>query len=491
MGFVLVTLSSCLTVACGGGIGQRTATNANQSSASPSSSVQPLAIETAGLPGGSIGAGYTSELTAAGGSAPYKWSILSGSLPAGIGLNAQTGAIEGVPSQAGTFNAEFQVADSSDNPETSSRNLAFEIANANSPATSPQQPAFYGSGINADELGNLPVGTKYGYQVSYRFRAEHSGALGDVHFYLITDGPHPGYNAGTGGTLLIQLESDDGTEAHNPSGQVMGSYTITHPSQAFTVINFSPVPSLKAGDLYHLVFSNTDLDQADNFVSVDDLYTNAAPDPAQPTLSNTNFAALQKTPGGQWYQLAQFTPILEFDYSDGSSQGCGYVEAWPETPEPIGGTPAVREQFTVSGSNLAAKQVAIRVARMSGSGDLTVVLQQADGTIIEQGTIAASSMPVSSSATNPTYTWATYNFSAVRTLFSGQAYDLVLQAADGSTYQAFPIRKGSSEDYSNGTFFPDGYAQFTRNGSSWSGWDQWGVTNRQDGDLQFYFTVVP
>jgi hypothetical protein len=40
--------------------------------------------------------------------------------------------------------------------------------------------------------------------------------------------------------------------------------------------------------------------------------------------------------------------------------------------------------------------------------------------------------------------------------------------------------------YKNTTFFSDGYAQFKEAGH-WVGWTQWGVTNRTDGDLQFYF----
>ena len=494
-------LSLCAITGCGPGITHTSTSNANQpgqpSTSQPSSTAEPLTIQTSGLPGGSIGAGYSSQLNANGGVAPYKWSMLSGALPPGVSLNEQSGAIAGVPSQTGSFSAVFQVADSSETPQTTSKNLAFEVATGNSSSgnssssNTASQAAFYGSGINGDALGNLQVGASYGYQVSYRFLANHTGTLGDVRFYLITDGPHAGYNAGTGGALLIQLETDDGTDSHNPSGQVMASYTITHPSQAFPDINFSPAPTIQQGNLYHLVFSNTDPNPAANYVSVDDIFTTSGPNPAQPTMSNTNFAALEKSSNSSWYQVMQFTPIVGFDYTDGASQGCGYIEMWSETPEPISGAAAVREQFTVSGPNMAVTKIAMRVARMSGSGDLTVKLEQADGTVIEQGTIPASSMTISSTASKPNYTWVTYNFSEVRTLFSGQAYNLVFQSADGSMYQAFPIRKGNSENFTNSTYFPDGYAQFTQDGSTWTGWNQWGVTNRQDGDLQFYFTVVP
>jgi len=75
-------------------------------------------------------------------------------------------------------------------------------------------------------------------------------------------------------------------------------------------------------------------------------------------------------------------------------------------------------------------------------------------------------------------------------LFDGQEYHLVLQADGKAVYNTFPIRKGNKEAFSSSTYFADGYAQFTSSGG-WTGWDQWGTMDRRDGDLQFYFTVVP
>jgi hypothetical protein len=74
----------------------------------------------------------------------------------------------------------------------------------------------------------------------------------------------------------------------------------------------------------------------------------------------------------------------------------------------------------------------------------------------------------------------------VRTLYSGDSYHIDLEASSRTTYQVFPIRKGSAYGFANTTYFPEGYAQF-KSGSSWVGWTQWGVTNRTDADLQFYF----
>ena len=80
---------------------------------SPSSTSVPttLAITTTSLATAVENAPYSATLGASGGTPPYTWSILSGTLPSGITLSS-TGVLSGTPASLGTFDFTVQVLDS-------------------------------------------------------------------------------------------------------------------------------------------------------------------------------------------------------------------------------------------------------------------------------------------------------------------------------------------------------------------------------------------
>ena len=78
-----------------------TASAPGYTSASASVTVlQGLAIATASLTNGQTGTAYSQTLTATGGTMPYTWSLISGTLPGGLALNSATGQIGGIPAAA-------------------------------------------------------------------------------------------------------------------------------------------------------------------------------------------------------------------------------------------------------------------------------------------------------------------------------------------------------------------------------------------------------
>ncbi len=100
---------------------------------------------------GQVGVAYSSALTASGGVAPYTFSIISGSLPPGLTLNASTGAITGTPTTAGTYNFTAQVVDSKGNTATASCSIVVSSSalTLSCPTGTAQLGAAYSSALVA------------------------------------------------------------------------------------------------------------------------------------------------------------------------------------------------------------------------------------------------------------------------------------------------------------------------------------------------------
>jgi hypothetical protein len=94
--------------------------------------IAPIIITTTSpLLTGTVSTAYNQTLHATGGTTPYTWSVLSGSLPPGLGLVVSSGAITGTPTAVTT--ASFQVQVTGNNG--SSTNKAFSLTINAAPTT--------------------------------------------------------------------------------------------------------------------------------------------------------------------------------------------------------------------------------------------------------------------------------------------------------------------------------------------------------------------
>lgn len=88
------------------------------------SSVAPT-ITTALLTDATLKLAYQATIQAAGGTPPYRWSVVGSPLPPGLALDPVTGQITGVPGQAGVFAFAIQVTDAA--LKTSQRVLTLRV----------------------------------------------------------------------------------------------------------------------------------------------------------------------------------------------------------------------------------------------------------------------------------------------------------------------------------------------------------------------------
>lgn len=88
----------------------------------------PVAITTTNLANATRTVAYSASLLATQGTAPYAWSILSGTLPTGLTLSGSTGGISGTPTVAGTATIHFRVTDSTlPSPVTADATLTLTV----------------------------------------------------------------------------------------------------------------------------------------------------------------------------------------------------------------------------------------------------------------------------------------------------------------------------------------------------------------------------
>jgi len=174
--FVCLLLAGCAGLGGGGGSSQPPAH---------------LVVLTVSLPNGQLGAAYLATLSASGGTSPYSWTVTSGTLPAGLFLNASTGTISGMPTApVASTPLAIKVSDSSNPASTQSVSLTLTI----SPGA---------LGISTSSLPNAQVGAAYSTTLS---------AAGGVTPYTWTL---------TSGTLPA------GLNLNNSSGTIAGMPTVS------------------------------------------------------------------------------------------------------------------------------------------------------------------------------------------------------------------------------------------------------------------------
>jgi hypothetical protein len=181
------------------------------------------------LPSASVGANYAQVLSVSGGTATYgNFTVINGSLPAGLTLVPSTGTLAGIPTAGGTFNFVVQATDSSTGTGPYSNAQAYSLVVTPptihvtpSNLASAQVGASYSQVFNAS--GGTPgVGGAYTFQVA-------SGAL-PAGLTLSTSGVLTGTPT-AGGVFNFTVRATDTSGGAGPySGTTTYSLTVNGPA---------------------------------------------------------------------------------------------------------------------------------------------------------------------------------------------------------------------------------------------------------------------
>jgi hypothetical protein len=94
-----------------------------------------LTVSTTTLPPAVQGGSYTATVDASGGLPTYTWTLQSGALPAGIGLDGATGTLSGTATESGDFPVTIRVTDTAPHGTADVVvELALHVESAGSPA---------------------------------------------------------------------------------------------------------------------------------------------------------------------------------------------------------------------------------------------------------------------------------------------------------------------------------------------------------------------
>ena len=99
----------------------------------------PLAVTLTGPAAGTTGVAYNAILGATGGTAPYSFSVLAGSLPPGLFLSSN-GSITGTPTTVGTFTFSVQVTDSKGATGTGNFSITISSPQTSAPTITTTSP---------------------------------------------------------------------------------------------------------------------------------------------------------------------------------------------------------------------------------------------------------------------------------------------------------------------------------------------------------------
>jgi hypothetical protein len=335
------------------------------------------------LPEATLNAAYSATLGASGGTPPYTWSLVNGSLPAGVTLSA-AGVISGTPTAYGSSSFTVQAADSAPTPNTATAMLVLEVSGGALAITTTSLP----SGV---------VGTAYSVQLGA------SGGVPPYSWSLVAGSLPAGVTLSAGGLLsgtpggagttsaLFAVKDAAGESAATTLPLTVEAATGTVPDNSYSFVFAGTAPQGTPAAENGVAINGTVKIQSGRVVSgyYDENFNAVAPVLKSPitggslTLGANGLGqlALTTSAGTMTFALASpasvstggTTPIRIIEYDDATgagARGSGVLD--PAPPNPTTGAISGSYAFLLSGTDIDQNEQALAGAiQTDGAGNIT------------------------------------------------------------------------------------------------------------------------
>ena len=210
--------------------------------------IAPLTITTSSpLPPGVLGSAYSQTLTASGGTPPYSWSVVPGSLPAGLALAGSTGTLSGTPTAPGSSTFTVRVSDSQSTPASATKEFTLTI----------QPPPL--AITTASTLPQGMVGTAYSQTLAA------TGGIPPYTWSVATGSPPAGLTLAASTGVLSGTPSAPGSstftirvsDSQSTPGSVTKEFTLTIQPASLAITTASTLPQGVVGSAYSQTLAAT------------------------------------------------------------------------------------------------------------------------------------------------------------------------------------------------------------------------------------------
>ena len=330
------------------------------------------------------------------------------------------------------------------------------------------------------------------------------------------------YTVGNGGTIVVEIRADDGTEDHAPSDVVLGTSAqpfvpLEIASEYYPEIELAEPVTLEAGKLYHIVYRNINPPTSCSLRGVS--ISEAASCPRDqgamgldgvshqvdvgptarfgPFYGNSPAVLYRSSDSSDWRTSSTVTSWYEVKYDDDVWLGDSLVAFDAhigDGKKTIDGDVRARQVFTVTDASRTVDGMWLNFGQRSwANGDsLLVELKSESGLVLASGNIARSDECLSivvnaeNSFERACRAWGFTDFSSNVDLLVGSTYTVELSAESGagfllSTY--FTLKHYGSNDSNH---WDDAYAEISTDGGN--DWDSW-VDSFLERDIPLLFTV--